>query len=60
MKVLKKRGTHEISLHYYSVYVKSHSINVMKRKVPTSLGGEVTEQLIKILINLLKYGRIYA
>ena len=38
-QICHNRGTHGVSLHYYSISAKSQSVRLVKQEAPTSLGG---------------------
>ena len=38
-QICHNRGTHGVSLHYYSISAKLQSVRLVKQEAPASLGG---------------------
>ncbi len=45
-QICHNRGTHGVSLHYYSISAKSQSVRLVKQEAPASLGGGVRHNCV--------------
>ena len=55
-QICHNRGTHGVSLHYYSISAKLQSVRLVKQEAPASLGGGGRHEILHVDESLMEGG----